>query len=132
MGAVRGSPRGLPRAGRASMARADIFSVTIRRFLAPVVRFLDDPSVSEIMINTYDEIYVEKDGKVTKADARFESEEAFMGAVNNILQYTGKRLTGEHPLQDSRLPDGSRVHVILEPLSRRGTCIGNGLCQTQG
>ena len=105
------------------MARADIFSVTIRRFLAPVVRFLDDPSVSEIMINTYDEIYVEKDGKVTKTDARFESEEAFMGAVNNILQYTGKRLTGEHPLQDSRLPDGSRVHVILEPLSRRGTCM---------
>ena len=105
------------------MARADIFSVTIRRFLAPVVHFLDDPAVSEIMINTYNEIYVEKDGKVAKTDASFESEEAFMGAVNNILQYTGKRLTGEHPLQDSRLPDGSRVHVILEPLSRRGTCM---------
>ena len=105
------------------MARADIFSVTIRRFLAPVVRFLDDPSVSEVMINTYDEIYVEKDGKVTKTDAKFESEEAFLGAVNNILQYTGKRMTDEHPLQDSRLPDGSRVHVILNPLSRRGTCM---------
>ena len=105
------------------MARADIFSVTIRRFLAPVARFLDDPSVSEVMINTYDEIYVEKDGKVVKTDARFESEETFLGAVNNILQYTGKRLTSEHPLQDSRLPDGSRVHVILEPLSRGGTCM---------
>ena len=100
------------------MARADIFSVTIRRFLAPVMHFLDDPTVSEIMINTYNEIYVEKDGKVTKTDASFESEEAFMGAVNNILQYTHKRLTAEDPLIDSRLPDGSRVHVILPPLCR--------------
>lgn len=105
------------------MARADIFSVTIKRFLAPVARFLEDPSVSEVMINNPDEIYVEKNGKLVKTDARFESEEAFMAAVNNILQFTGKRLTGEQPLQDSRLPDGSRVHVILSPLSRHGTCM---------
>jgi len=105
------------------MARADIFSVTIRHFLGPVVEFLDDPAVSEIMINTPEEIYVERNGELVKTDARFESEEAFMSAVNNVLQYTGKRLTREQPLLDSRLPDGSRVHVILGPLSRRGTCM---------
>ena len=105
------------------MDRTEIFSVTIRHFLAPIAQFLDDPTVSEIMINTADEIYVEKNGALVRTDARFESAEAFTSAVNNILQFTGKRLTAEHPLQDSRLPDGSRVHVILSPLSRRGTCM---------
>ncbi len=105
------------------MTRADIFSGTIKHFLAPVAVYLEDPSVSEIMINTFDEIYVERDGAVIRTTSAFDNEEAFMAAVNNILQYTGKRLTQEHPLQDSRLPDGSRVHVILQPLSRRGTCM---------
>ncbi len=103
------------------MARSDIFSVTINHFLAPVVLFLNDPTVSEIMINTPDEIYIEKNGELVRTDVKFSSKEAFTAAVNNILQFTGKRLTPEHPLQDSRLPDGSRVHVILSPLSRRGT-----------
>ncbi len=103
------------------MARTDIFSVTINHFLAPVLSFLNDPTVSEIMINTFDEIYIEKDGALTRTDAKFDNEESFTAAVNNILQFTGKRMSLEHPLQDSRLPDGSRVHVVLSPLSRRGT-----------
>ena len=105
------------------MARTDIFGVTIRHFLAPIAQYLEDPSVSEIMINTPQEIYIEKAGALVRTDARFESEEAFMAAVNNVLQYTGKRLNTEHPLLDSRLPDGSRVHVILNPLSRKSTCM---------
>ena len=115
----------LPASGRGivSMGREEIYSVTVRHFLAPIVPFLDDPSVSEIMINNPNEIYIEKNGELIKTDAKFESEDAFMAAINNVLQYTGKRLTQEHPLQDSRLPDGSRVHVILSPLSRGGTCM---------
>ena len=105
------------------MNREEIYSITIRHFLAPIVPFLDDPSVSEIMINNPNEIYIEKNGKLIKTDAKFESEDAYRAAINNVLQYTGKRLTEEHPLQDSRLPDGSRVHVILSPLSRGGTCM---------
>ena len=105
------------------MDRATIFSVTIERFLAPVAQFLNDPAVSEIMINTPEEIYIEKNGQVVKTDARFDSDDAFMSAITNILQFTGKRVSPERPLLDSRLPDGSRVHVILGPLSRRGTCM---------
>lgn len=105
------------------MARADIFAVTIKHFLAPISRYLEDPAVSEIMINKPDEIYVEREGALVRTDARFDSEESFLSAVNNILQYTGKRLTSERPLVDSRLPDGSRVHVILSPLSRKSTCM---------
>ena len=103
------------------MAETNIFAATVEHFLRPIMPFMDDPSVSEIMINAPDEIYVEKAGRLTLTEAKFEDAEAMMAAVNNVLQYTGKRLTSEHPLIDSRLPDGSRVHVILHPLSRRGT-----------
>lgn len=105
------------------MARLNIFEATVEHFLAPILPFLRDPAVSEIMVNKSDEIYVERSGKVFKTDARFEDEESLLAAVNNVLQYTGKRLTSEHPLIDSRLPDGSRVHVVLPPLCRTGTCM---------
>lgn len=103
------------------MATARIFEATVDHFLQPVLPFLQDPAVSEIMVNNPDEIYIEKDGELVRTEARFEDEESLLSAVNNVLQYTGKRLTPENPLIDSRLPDGSRVHVILPPLSRRGT-----------
>jgi pilus assembly protein CpaF len=103
------------------MATARIFEATVDHFLQPVLPFLRDPAVSEVMINKPDEIYIEKNGELVRTEARFEDEESLLSAVNNVLQYTGKRLTPENPLIDSRLPDGSRVHVILPPLSRRGT-----------
>jgi len=105
------------------MTRANIFETTVEHFLAPVMPFMADPSVSEIMINRPDEIYVEREGRLVRTEARFEDEQALLAAVRNVLQYTGKRFDEEHPLIDSRLPDGSRVHVILPPLSRRGVCM---------
>jgi len=105
------------------MARADIFSYTVEHFLGPILPFLKDEAVSEIMINRFDEIYIERGGELVRTDARFEDLDSFLAAVNNVVQYTGKRVTPEQPLIDSRLPDGSRVHVVLEPLSRRGTCM---------
>ena len=105
------------------MAKADIFTATVEHFLAPVYPFMQDPTVAEIMINAYDEIYVERKGKLIRTEAKFQDDSAFLAAVNNVLQYTGKRLTVEHPLIDSRLPDGSRVHVILYPLCRTSTCM---------
>jgi len=105
------------------MVRTNIFETTVAHFLKPIMPFMADPAVSEIMINSPDEIYIEREGRLVRTDARFEDEEALLAAVNNVLQYTGKRLTVEHPLVDSRLPDGSRVHVILSPLSRNSTCM---------
>jgi len=105
------------------MAKANIFEATVEHFLAPVLSYLHDPKVSEIMINNPREIYIERDGKVSKTDAQFPDADSLLAAVNNVLQYTGKRLTAEHPLVDSRLPDGSRVHVILPPLCRTGVCM---------
>ncbi|HDZ22130.1 hypothetical protein LCGC14_0302270 [marine sediment metagenome] len=101
--------------------QANIFEATVEHFLGPVKAYLHDPEVSEIMINRFDEIYVEQKGQVIKTDAAFADNEAFMSAVNNVLQYTGKRIDPLNPLVDARLPDGSRVHVVLAPLSRGGT-----------
>ncbi len=114
---------GMRRRETTLMAKTNIFAATVEHFLAPILPFMNDPSVAEIMVNAYDEIYIEKEGKLVRTEARFEDENAFMAMVNNVLQYTGKRLTPEHPLIDSRLPDGSRVHVILYPLCRTSTCM---------
>ena len=103
--------------------RANIFEATVDHFLAPILPFIEDQAVSEIMINAPDDIYVERNGQLVKTDATFRDEESLLAAVNNVLQYTGKRLTREHPLVDSRLPDGSRVHVILSAVCRGGTCM---------
>jgi pilus assembly protein CpaF len=105
------------------MSKTSIFEATVEHFLSPVMEFMRDDSVAEIMINKADEIYIERGGQLIRTDARFADEDALRAAVNNVLQYTGKRISESHPLIDSRLPDGSRVHVILPPLSRGGTCM---------
>ncbi|MEM1097216.1 MAG: ATPase, T2SS/T4P/T4SS family [Planctomycetota bacterium] len=103
------------------MADAALFTRTIDHYLAPIRRFLDDESVSEVMINAPDEIYVERDGGLMKTDARFADTETYEAAINNVLQYTGKSLRDDAALIDARLPDGSRVHVAKEPCARHGT-----------
>jgi len=103
--------------------RTNIYEATVEHFLAPIRAFLEDVDDSEILINSPRDIYIEKAGKLIKTEAAFEDEEALLAAVNNVLQYTGKRLTHEHPLVDSRLPDGSRVHVVLADVCRGGTCV---------
>ena len=105
------------------MSRASIFEATVEHFLEPIMPFIRDPDVTEIMINCAEEIYVEKQGRLIRTTVSFPSEIALRSAVNNVLQYTGKRISDDHPLVDSRLPDGSRIHVILPPLCRKGTCM---------
>ena len=100
-----------------------LFEATVAHYLKPIKPYLDDISVSEVMINHADEIYIEKDGVLTRTKARFSDEEAYEAAVNNILQFTGKSLYDTQSLIDSRLPDGSRVHVAKAPCSRHGTAI---------
>jgi len=75
------------------------------------------------MVNRADDIYIEKDGKVVKTDARFPDQEAYEAAINNVLQFTGRSLSDDTPLVDSRLPDGSRVHVAKAPCARHGTTV---------
>jgi pilus assembly protein CpaF len=99
-----------------------MYGESLRAFLKPVVPFLDDPAVSEIMINGPTDIWIEKKGKLTRVDAQF-SEEGLLGAARNMAQFVGRVLNEERPRLDARLPDGSRIHVVLPPIGRKGTTI---------
>ena len=97
-----------------------VFQQTLLGFLQPVARFLTDDSVSEVMINGFEEVFIERAGRLHRTDAKFPSDHALASAVRNIAQYVGKSVDPERPILDARLPDGSRVCAILPPASRRG------------
>jgi pilus assembly protein CpaF len=99
------------------------FNTTVRSFLKPILPYLDDPDVSEIMINSHRDIWIESGGRIQPTKVRFDSSDALMSAVNNISQFVQRRIDDEHPTMDARLPDGSRIHVILPPCARKGICI---------
>ena len=92
-------------------------------FLAPVKEFLEEDDVSEILINGPNQIYIEKRGKLQKTNAAFASEPALKAAASNIAKSVGRILNDDNPRLDARLPDGSRVHAVIPPLSRCGTVI---------
>ena len=92
-------------------------------FLAPIKAYLEDDNVSEILINGPKQIYIERRGKLEKTDTQFVSEPALRAAATNIAKSVQRLLDDNNPRLDARLPDGSRVHAVIPPLSRCGTVI---------
>ncbi len=105
------------------MRTSEIYEKTIRHFLKPIVPLLDDPTVSEVLVNGPDTVYYERAGRLHTADIRFPDAASLMAAAQNIAEYVNRRLDENHHSMDGRLPDGSRVHVIIPPSSRVGICI---------
>jgi pilus assembly protein CpaF len=105
------------------MMPADIYRTTVRHFLGPVIGLIDDPDITEIMAIGPDVVYYEKEGRLHLSDLKFPSESALMALAQNISEYVNRRLDAAHASMDARLPDGSRVHVLLPPASRRGICL---------
>jgi len=105
------------------MSRQAVFEASLRFFLDPIAPLLGDDSVSEIMINGYDQIWIERHGQLERTGARFPSDDALLSAVHNIAQWVGREIDDEHPVLDARLPDGSRVHAIIPPSARTGTYV---------
>jgi pilus assembly protein CpaF len=99
------------------------FEASLEFFLAPLLPLLRDPEVNEIMVNGPDKIYVEKAGQIVLTSAKFPSEADVQAAANNIAQFVGQPLTNDRPLLDGRLPDGSRVCVVLGQIAFAGTHI---------
>ena len=105
------------------MLRQAIFEASVGYFLTPIRAFLEDPTITEVMVNRFDKIYIERAGRIEATNARFENEDALLSAVQNVSQWVGREINEEHPILDARLPDGSRVHAILPPGSRGGVCL---------
>jgi pilus assembly protein CpaF len=102
------------------MIDMEVYEETLRQFFAPIVPFLDDPSVSEVMINGPSQIYIERKGKLELTNARFATREALMAALRNLSQYVGKLVNEERPILEGRLPDGSRVEALIPPVAPDG------------
>ncbi|WP_243633182.1 CpaF family protein [Paenibacillus xerothermodurans] len=85
--------------------------------LQPLV---DDPSVTEIMINRYDRIFIERDGQVRLSDVQFESKEKLEDVIQAIVARVNRAVNESSPIVDARLLDGSRVNVVLPPIALEG------------
>jgi pilus assembly protein CpaF len=102
---------------------SSVFEDSIATFLSPIVGFLADDSISEVMINGPEEIFVERRGLIERTDAKFRDEQSLIAAVRNIAQFVGRTIDGDNPVLDARLPDGSRICAVLPPCSRKGTTL---------
>ncbi|MDA3792534.1 MAG: ATPase, T2SS/T4P/T4SS family [Elusimicrobia bacterium] len=91
--------------------------------LGPLEEFLRDNSISEIMVNGPDEIYIEQHGKITLSKASFTGSKQLMAVIERIVAPLGRRIDESSPLVDARLADGSRVNVVIPPLSLVGPVI---------
>jgi pilus assembly protein CpaF len=88
--------------------------------LGPIEPFIEDPSVSDILVNTYNQIYVERFGKLDLTDARFKDNAHLMKIIDKIVSFVGRRIDESSPMVDARLRDGSRVNAIIPPLAIDG------------
>ncbi len=100
-----------------------VFHETLNSFLQPVQHLLDDATVSEILINTHQEVYCERGGQLQLTDVQFTSTTDLEGLCQNLAQFVGKTISNERPFLEGRLPDGSRVSIVIPPASRRGITV---------
>ena len=86
----------------------------------PLQRLLEDPSVTEIMVNRFDQIYVERHGHLSLTGSQFSSDDHLRKVIERIVSRVGRRIDESSPLVDARLEDGSRVNAIIPPLAVNG------------
>ena len=91
--------------------------------LGPLEQFLADPSVTEVMVNGTNFIYVERHGVLEQTDSRFISDDHLRRVIDRIVSSVGRRVDEASPMVDARLADGSRVNVIIAPLSLDGSIL---------
>ena len=91
--------------------------------LGPLEGFLADPSITEIMVNSHKDIYIERAGKLERTTINFSSDSAVLSIIERIISPLGRRIDESSPMVDARLADGSRVNAIIAPLSLKGPCL---------
>jgi len=86
----------------------------------PIEPLLQDESVTEVMVNAFDRVYIERAGKIERADVAFADDAHLLRIIDKIVSQVGRRVDEASPMVDARLPDGSRVNAIIPPLALRG------------
>ncbi len=105
--------------------RKQIFSEILDEMtgFGPIQPLLDDPDVSEVMVNGPKKIFVERNGKVTKSGITFDDDDHVERIIDRIISPLGRRVDADSPTVDARLPDGSRVNAVIRPVAIDGPCI---------
>ena len=91
--------------------------------LGPIESFRSDPTITEIIVERYDKICIEKDGIVYATEAKFSNEEELVGVINRIIAPTGRAINIAMPMVDSRLSDGSRINATIPPVTPDGATL---------
>ncbi len=102
------------------MIPKEVFEQSLLGLFEPIRPYLEDASVSEVMINGPSLIYVERAGKIERVPAAFAGEYELMSAIRNLAQFVGRQVDAEQPILEARLPDGSRVEAVLPPAAPGG------------
>src|SRR5438128_616956 len=91
--------------------------------LGPLEPLLKDPSISDILVNRFDKVYVERGGKLERTGLSFKDNAHLMQIIDRIVSRVGRRVDESSPMVDARLADGSRVNAIIPPLAIDGACL---------
>src|SRR5579864_5449863 len=91
--------------------------------LGPLEPLLADPTISDILVNTYKRVYVERRGMLEMTSVQFRDDAHLMGIIDRIVSAIGRRIDESSPMVDARLADGSRVNAIIPPLAIDGPCM---------
>lgn len=89
----------------------------------PIQPLLDNPDINEIMVVGPNQVYIEREGKLIDSNIKFDDEAHVIQVINRMLHPVGRQVSIDAPTADARLPDGSRVNVVIPPVSVRGPCI---------
>ncbi|HUW65041.1 MAG TPA: CpaF family protein [Spirochaetia bacterium] len=110
----------MSRSDQSQVVTATIYELT---GLGPITPFMGDDTVSEIMVNGPNDIYMERQGRLEKAPVRFRDHDHVLKVIEKIVGAIGRRIDEAQPMVDARLPDGSRVNAVIPPLALNGPCL---------
>jgi pilus assembly protein CpaF len=104
-----------------ALLKADLLNEVLG--FGPLEVLMADPGVSDIMINTHKQVYIEKNGKILLSDITFASEAHLLNTIQKIVSLVGRRIDEMSPMVDARMPDGSRFNAIISPLALDGALV---------
>ncbi len=88
--------------------------------LGPIQPLIEDPDISDVLVNTWKNVFIEREGRIEKTDVRFQDDRHLLQVIDRIVSAVGRRIDDSSPMVDARLPDGSRVNAIIKPLAIDG------------